>query len=1003
MPTIAIRWTTLHRDPTDASDAMLATLSSLGVKFRGYHPVPGGFATQLVEEKDCDKAFSDECSAALLKVGLRVVVSPTHRARRTLIVHGVDSRTQESFEENFKKKYPKTPVLNTYIDKTRGNIKLIIGSLSEVDRLLKEGFKLGTNEYPPYVLARDQYHVIPECHSCYRLFPDHKTRNCPEKNIKLCSKCSSKSHRWNRCDSTDVSCVNCLRQGLTIVKVHETRDAMNCPIRNEALKKVRKENKLRAKSPAQPQPRTFPPAPAVNPWGVHQGPRPPAGGAAMGPPAPMRPAGGGKGKGGKGKKGKTAQGAINQGKLKTIQSDNQSQNSETDSQTVDDDPMNAGDLGDAVGLAKDFIGRADIAESQQIIEMAKTLGNNQVPKMIGDSLMSLLYGCVAEATRPGTFQKAINAAQTNFGLPLTKFPVYNHIFGRDNIVETKKKGKKKPIGPQPKQNKPNEQTNVPNAGEKTPEIPEIEIDESNSHENLNNQGAREYINTDSQPQGPAPADAKKNVIQVEEPMTFMTYVPLPGDRPTAHTLIPQSERVDKSDLIVNQVSKETEIDSQIPHVNPSLEGRLSPQASSGPPVGAPPLSLCTPLGGSAVADLQALYHSAASHEGEGGREGSGPQGMGDPGVGIAGGRGEKGIKFINETFVSRDTKDAQTKPPTKGPQNTQLVATVAPPRPHAGMSVASYDGARSQGQGGEEGEAAPDSDSSGESMSALKPRPLQEGIRREEERWRREGQENESEGRKDERGKVKRANAAVNDLVLPKYPTEASDRFIMNLAAKGRINEHTVIRRFIDKPSIQDLKGSYTTKIQVASQTIQHSQLDENPDSPESINSSAAESTEESEDSLESDEREGSDESSGTVISPGQRTVGTNDSGDESQGEGDTRYSQARFSFLTPEPLLTDSLSTFISQQPKPDEEPRHSSPIDSTRGENKDQGLDGNLAISPIPVVRYCDISRSYNDDISVDGSNTPSDDGLSQLDKKLMTEKYHKYETRSQAKSNL
>ena len=117
MPSIAIKWTTLHRDPTDASDAMLATLSSLGIKFRGYHPIAGGFVVQMVEDNDCDKAFSEECTAKMLKVGLRVIVNPTHRARRTLIVHGVDSGMQRTFVESFKKKYTWAPLLDTFIDK----------------------------------------------------------------------------------------------------------------------------------------------------------------------------------------------------------------------------------------------------------------------------------------------------------------------------------------------------------------------------------------------------------------------------------------------------------------------------------------------------------------------------------------------------------------------------------------------------------------------------------------------------------------------------------------------------------------------------------------------------------------------------------------------------------------------------------------------------------------------------------------------------------------------
>ena len=235
------------------------------------------------------------------------------------------------------------------------------------------------------------------------------------------------------------------------------------------------------------------------------------------------------------------------------------------------------------------------------------------------------------------------------------------------------------------------------------------------------------------------------------------------------------------------------------------------------------------------------------------------------------------------------------------------------------------------------------------------------------------------------------------------------------MTAKGLINEQTVIRRFIDKPSIKDLKCRYTTKIQVANQTILHSQptpnlplgtteSEENPDSPDPVNSSAAESAEgsdELEDSIESENGKDSEDSSRTIISPGGRTVGTNDTEEGSWEEGDTRNSLS--AFITPEPLLTPRASTFISQQI--DRTPRHSSPIDNARMGTSEQGLNqSNRALSPIqPRVPMESERDEYEipDTNSSDGSYSPSDDGLSQLNRNLMTEKSHKYEETKQRKT--
>lgn len=69
----------------------------------------------------------------------------------------------------------------------------------------------------------------------------HQTRDCPEKNDKVCSECSARDHTFRECNSAYKKCINCTREGK-----HETGHrtlAMACPIKKKIINEKRETQK----------------------------------------------------------------------------------------------------------------------------------------------------------------------------------------------------------------------------------------------------------------------------------------------------------------------------------------------------------------------------------------------------------------------------------------------------------------------------------------------------------------------------------------------------------------------------------------------------------------------------------------------------------------------------------------------------------------------------------------------------------------------------------------
>ena len=201
----------------------------------------------------------------LESAGLKPIISREAKARRTVLIRGVDPTVYD----NIYSYVPEDKLLQGYYDPNSGLMKLAFCDSKDAIKVAKEGFKAGVFEYPPSVCSLEEYIRISECFSCYEPNPDHSFDTCTYKGISLCSTCGRDTHRYTNCPGTEVPlCLVCMRRGLAAE--HSTR-TQACPIRKQAISEARIQFRARARSRSratQKDTQKYPPQPthANTPW-----------------------------------------------------------------------------------------------------------------------------------------------------------------------------------------------------------------------------------------------------------------------------------------------------------------------------------------------------------------------------------------------------------------------------------------------------------------------------------------------------------------------------------------------------------------------------------------------------------------------------------------------------------------------------------------------------------------------------------------------------------------
>ncbi len=193
-------------------------------------------------EDELDVLFSAPCLAALKEASFTPLLPPAIKAKRTVLLFGVD--------DNIRRKEPEEIVAELCYPSSL-IVKVVFRGTSPAIKATEQGLKMFNIRVPPHRIQREEYVPITICMRCYAL-ASHQTQDCskPRENT-VCSECSEEGHLFTTCPSSSKKCLNCGESHRTLAyKCLERRKAVATA---KAEKKSRTYSSVAASAAAPPQ------------------------------------------------------------------------------------------------------------------------------------------------------------------------------------------------------------------------------------------------------------------------------------------------------------------------------------------------------------------------------------------------------------------------------------------------------------------------------------------------------------------------------------------------------------------------------------------------------------------------------------------------------------------------------------------------------------------------------------------------------------------------------
>jgi len=197
--------------------------------------------SNIVEKKDCFVAFCDRnasnvftsaCLEALKELNCLPIVPDELKCARSAIIFNCDTMITQYTEDQIKKDIEECNDINvlSVIKLNKKSIKIEFQDESTCKRVVTSGIFMFHLSIPVSCITQDIHIDVVMCYSCYKL-DDHIGKDCPNKGIKLCSVCSSNTHRHLDCQSNVKKCLNCNGPHNTL--------ALSCPERKKVISQKR--------------------------------------------------------------------------------------------------------------------------------------------------------------------------------------------------------------------------------------------------------------------------------------------------------------------------------------------------------------------------------------------------------------------------------------------------------------------------------------------------------------------------------------------------------------------------------------------------------------------------------------------------------------------------------------------------------------------------------------------------------------------------------------------
>lgn len=238
MPRVKIK-TPNSKDPRRTNN-LLEILTQNDIYITRLDPLTDGFVIITGTDDERDKIFKQKTQKELNEAGFLTITPPELRASRSVIIPRTANHIYKNDEEEIKEEinnnneWAKNNIDNIFKFPNSKTIKITFKETCFAKKALSDGIKLFHMRIPHNDIKQEEFYNINTCFRCY-VMEDHYTNQCKKPaDYKVCSECSSTSHTWRDCLSSNKRCLNCQGEHRTL--------AAKCPLRKEIIKKNKKEN-----------------------------------------------------------------------------------------------------------------------------------------------------------------------------------------------------------------------------------------------------------------------------------------------------------------------------------------------------------------------------------------------------------------------------------------------------------------------------------------------------------------------------------------------------------------------------------------------------------------------------------------------------------------------------------------------------------------------------------------------------------------------------------------
>ena len=191
-------------------------------------------------DQNADKVFTSECIKALEVIKCSPVIPEQLRVARSALLFKCDDMITKHTAEEIKTNISQCNNINVLnvIKISKRTLKVEFDNEHTCQKVVSGGLFLFNLSIPASCISEDRYIEIEICYTCYNL-DGHISKDCPKKELKVCSTCSSTTHRHTECQSAHKKCINCGGAHSAL--------ALSCPERKK-LVSVKRNNLLSNKT-----------------------------------------------------------------------------------------------------------------------------------------------------------------------------------------------------------------------------------------------------------------------------------------------------------------------------------------------------------------------------------------------------------------------------------------------------------------------------------------------------------------------------------------------------------------------------------------------------------------------------------------------------------------------------------------------------------------------------------------------------------------------------------